>query len=785
MFNKKAGLFVTVLLLSIFGAAPGFTQALFTVGSSSATAADIGHTELTGSLTLTVVAGFTNASSILASYSAPITNNSAADISVSGTGGLSGIDPSPVFEPAQNAIILNVPAGGTIGDRILVSGVRVAIAGLDVHQVTATLTSPTAGGNSITAGERIPIVVHAVSQPFIAEETTDPLSYENGSVINSSASLVIAEGFATAFSGNTGFGGQTVASRIRITPFREIPEGVQLTFNAVVLSMNSGATLTTLSGAPETIPRGDGSTDVFYEFNPATGSDAVNDSFQINVTLALLPSATSGTIRFQAALVPIGTAVPDAQFPSTDIPRYEERLLPDESELVGGFAELSMPFRMESDGTYTGIALTNPINLRVKATLTAYDDHGNMLSGSNITNPVTIILPRKGQYARLASEVFGEGFNAYSAGTIRVTGSTPELPGFYLIGDVSGPHLDGGTANIEAAKFWYIPLIFRQGESPFNLLELFNPGDSEATVTLRLRDSQGSQAAAVTRKMAPNSSFVQDVRDVFDIDFGAFSGGHIKGESDEAVVARSTFGNTLESNTLAAQVQASLQSYHVPHFATGGQYSTELTIVNTHGTRKAEIALTLLDDAGQPISIGGNPANIEILPGAQFSGTLAELFPELGPDLVTGSIRADVKGILFGPFISVPSLAGSVRFLASDGSASAAIPFFLKLSEDFVYSHVAEGQGWFTGVAVLNPNRVQNNLILEVYDREGGLIGSFTSLLQPGERFSKLIHELVSDAAGQTGGYIRITSDKPLASFALFGTDDLRSLSAIPPQGLP
>jgi hypothetical protein len=453
--------------------------------------------------------------------------------------------------------------------------------------------------------------------------------------------------------------------------------------------------------------------------------------------------------------------------------------------LVSDSSELSMPFRKESDGTYTGIALTNPMNLRVKATLMAYDDHGIMLSGSNITNPVTIILPRKGQYARLASEVFGEGFNAYVAGTIRVAGSTPELPGFYLIGDVSGPRLDGGTANIEAVKSWYIPLIFRQGESPFNLLELFNPGDSEATVTLLLRDSQGNQAAAVTRKIAPNSSLVQDVRDVFDIDFGSFSGGYIKGETDEGIVARITFGNALESNTLAAQVQASLQSYHVPHFAAGGQYSTELTIVNTHRSRKAEIALTLLDDGGKPISIGGNPANIDILPGAQFSATLAELFPELGPDLVTGSIRADIKGSSFGSFIAVPSLAGIVRFCSIDGSASAAVPLFLKSSKDFVYSHVAEGQGWFTGIAVLNPNRVQNGLTLDVYDREGALIGSFASLLQPGERFSKLIHELVPDAAGQTGGYIRITSEDPLVSFALFGTDDLRSLSAIPPESLP
>jgi hypothetical protein len=97
---------------------------------------------------------------------------------------------------------------------------------------------------------------------------------------------------------------------------------------------------------------------------------------------------------------------------------------------------------------------------------------------------------------------------------------------------------------------------------------------------------------------------------------------------------------------------------------------------------------------------------------------------------------------------------------------------------------VAEDLGYFTGVAVMNPNAAPAGFTLDVYDKDGAQVGSLSSVLQPGERFSRLLPELVPASEGQVGGHIRIRSDAPLTSFALFGTDDLRALSAIPPQDL-
>ena len=166
-------------------------------------------------------------------------------------------------------------------------------------------------------------------------------------------------------------------------------------------------------------------------------------------------------------LLPIGLAVPTKKFPSTAIPRYAERLVPDETELQDGFTELLFPFHKESDDIYTGVAITNPGDYRVLATLTAYDIDGSLIDGDDIENPVSITLPRKGQFAQIASDIFGPGFDSFSSGAIRVSAKTSELEGLYLVGDVSGSRLDGGTGDIRGARSWYLPVIFKQGLRPY------------------------------------------------------------------------------------------------------------------------------------------------------------------------------------------------------------------------------------------------------------------------------------------------------------------------------
>jgi hypothetical protein len=247
-------------------------------------------------------------------------------------------------------------------------------------------------------------------------------------------------------------------------------------------------------------------------------------------------------------------------------------------------------------------------------------------------------------------------------------------------------------------------------------------------------------------------------------------------------VVHQTFGNVLESNVLAGQVPIQKQTYYFAHFASGGGYDSEINFVNSDQFFTADIRLTVVDEDGGAFEIGGNPAAISIQPGRQWTQKVADLFPGLGVSLTTGYIKVEVKPYLIGAYPTVPVLTGSVRFSSAGGYGSAALPLFIAPASEFIFSHVAQAQGWFTGVAMMNPNQTAADFTLDVFRQDGALVGSRTGSLKPGEKISRLLYQLIPATARQIGGYIRVRADIPLVSFSLFGTDDGLSLSAIPPQ---
>ena len=59
-------------------------------------------------------------------------------------------------------------------------------------------------------------------------------------------------------------------------------------------------------------------------------------------------------------------------------------------------------------------------------------------------------------------------------------------------------------------------------------------------------------------------------------------------------------------------------------------------------------------------------------------------------------------------------------------------------------------------------------------------MGSFDSVLQPGQRLSKLVNELVLESANQSGGSVWVKTDLPIHMTSLFGNS--KTLANIPPQ---
>ncbi len=762
-------------------AAPLFGQGTISLSSAVATGADIGVTELTGQVTLSVVGGTTAAGPLILQYSAPITTNFASEIHVTGTGGLAGVAPFPSVLRTENSILIDLPAGGTVGNTITIRGVRVALAGGNYSNVTATASFLTGSGNGIAAGQETVTVIRSILAPFSVDMTLEPpLSFTRGAVTKGTSSFVITEGYLGAFTESVGILGQTLPTTIRITPFPELPPGVSVTFAATATS-GSGGVLTTTSGGDEKIPRQDGSVDVVYQYTSDSGGSSQVQSFTLSTSLSLQATDETGVANFQVALIPIGIAVPNDDFPSKDVPRYSERLVPDQSQLPGvsGSVFLNFPFRAQSDATYTGIAMTNILKAYVNVTLTPLD-----ASGTPILDPRIITMPPKSQIAKLATDadIFGPNFNVGKVGTILAEANTPILPGFYLLGDFNGSRLDGATAEMTSLRYWVWPVIFRQAPSPFTILEMFNPTLSRANATLSLFDASGTLIKTASLGIAASGTVTQNIQQLFPlVDFNSFTGGYVKGEADVPLIVRETFGNSLDSNVLPGQLPQTFNTFYWPHFASGGGLTTELTVVNSDSTMIANLVVTVLDPFG--LTLGQAPLSIPI--SSQTTKTIAQLFPNLpSSQAIVGYVRVDTVPTHVGPFVFIPAITAALRFSAANGSGSAALPVSSSAFSEFVYSHAVETAGYYTGIAILNTNAVPASVTLEVFTNAGVSVGTGSLTLPQGQKIAMLLHELVPAAAGQLGGYVYIKSDQPIMSLSIFGSNNGMSLSAIPPQNV-
>ena len=120
---------------------------------------------------------------------------------------------------------------------------------------------------------------------------------------------------------------------------------------------------------------------------------------------------------------------------------------------------------------------------------------------------------------------------------------------------------------------------------------------------------------------------------------------------------------------------------------------------------------------------------------------------------------------------------------------TAALPLVSALQTSMVFGQVASGlvgdEVYFTGLALLNPSIADAQVLMELFDRDGRRVTSSSETLPANRRKSKLLTEYFPGLTGQNirAGYIKVTSDRGLAGYALFGSQT--ALSAVPAQIVP
>ena len=788
-YKNQAGIFWGLLSLciplSVFLSQPALlAQGLFIVVSDPTEVAKTNRSALSGSLIFAVVAGTTRPGKIVIDYGIPIED----------PGTVSG-DPAAAIEEtdlASGILTVQIPQGVSTREPITLSGVRFDMAATDVERVVANLRI-TPGAGFVIRKEHLSVEVISRVLPGLEVDLESDLVFILPANFFRPASLTLAlkEGFPAAFSGNTGQPNQNIPTRVQIRVVG-LPEGVSVTFPDSVSTSASDAIFTVLVGSETTLPTEDGDRSITYEFQKGRTSDIRVETFKFDYTVEVVTPAVESTddspppekgpvvaeptaVFLQATLAPGENEECNG---NPCVPRYQTEFRPPEDELP--LPEFETYFPVNPRLGPLQLRFTNRRDLDLTVRLEALSPAGRLVSGPDIVNPASVTVDRGDQVSVAVEEVFGSGILDVEIGTIAALTRRAEIGAIFLLGD-DLTFGDGGAASQPPRNRFLLPNISREGEEPFTVVHFFNPSEEADTeIRASLYDGAGETVSSTDRALGPRGTISESAETFFAVDLEDFQDGYIRGDATgEGVVAFQTFGNEKTINHLAGQATSLRKpSYGVAHIGFGAGLETELNLINSDESRDAEFRVSVFDDRGQAALA---PVDFVLEPREQRVVEFSVLFGLSSTEVLTGALEIELLNAFWGPFLVVPSINGSVRFKSVDGRYSATIPLFRVPDKNALYSHVAQDQGFFTGVVIKNRARAPVDGTVEAFDASGHFVGEADFTLDPGARLVKLLFELIPETAGQRAGGFRVLSpDGAVESSALFGDLTGDWISTIP-----
>ncbi len=463
---------------------------------------------------------------------------------------------------------------------------------------------------------------------------------------------------------------------------------------------------------------------------------------------------------------------------------------------------LYFPFFEGGPGSFTGFAVSSLLNSTLQLEFSFWDSQGQLLGFPN--NPAGLELGAAEQLAQLGSDLAGVPTDTPQSGWagLAVTPTADQLLGpavasFTQFGGFQLDRLDGGVALTEPSRQLYFTRVAEgprglRGRPASTVLSLANPTSGEVEVALTLAGDSPLPPAPGGRTPGPPAVLLERTLRVPAKGLLRGTLSQIFEQSVEVsrgfVQARVTEGGGIvgfESIQLAevptllglnASAGTGRRESFSAQLASGPGIFTSLNLLNT-SLLPRQVTLRAVGDNGSPLAAD---VELQLGPGAVFQSDAAQVFEftgsagaPAGAGVVEGSIaiRADGDGVI-----------GDVIF-GDDGSLqyAAALALQDRPIRRAVFSQVANTPVFFTGLALFSLGEAAANVSIQVFDGMGQLAGEAQLALQPGERTSQLLTELVPASAGQQGGYIVIESDQPLVAQQLFGTFRLSLLSAVPP----
>src|SRR6185503_6183784 len=178
-----------------------------------------------------------------------------------------------------------------------------------------------------------------------------------------------------------------------------------------------------------------------------------------------------------------------------------------------------------------------------------------------------------------------------------------------------------------------------------------------------------------------------------------------------------------------------------------------------------EITLTAFQEDGTPWAVPTNPKRVTLPAGGALRTTVGELFGFASNVLSTGWIQISAPQGFIAAYIGYGnSLTPSFALVEATRTEDA--------SRYAVFSHVAEGSGFYTGITLVNPGTQAADIEFYTLRPDGSTIGRATLTLGPNQKTAELFRELLPASLSQVGGWGFLRSSTPIVGAVLFGSSN-------------
>ena len=321
------------------------------------------------------------------------------------------------------------------------------------------------------------------------------------------------------------------------------------------------------------------------------------------------------------------------------------------------------------------------------------------------------------------------------------------------------PQIDGSTPTC-ADQWWFSGLNARAGTYTLDIA-FDDPDSLPVGFDLRSYRGDGSLADEQRLEIPPHGALripvpAQDIS-------------AIAIQSDASLAAVLSFEDDQQRRFALRGSRYAMEAAFTPHIAR--DVSSFRTVI--HATAADSGPIDYIFETLPKEADLTDPADHRLaMPLAAGASVVLDLEAEIGSDVVKNSSLARVSAGQHHAFLT---------FESRDGRGIGALPLQRSgwASKTIYFPHVTVNPGWWTGIGLVNPGEMAEEVTLRAYNQDNVYVGYQVVTIPARSNLVKVPLDLFTDHLPENIAWIRADCLRPIAGLALFGRNDTGAYAAV------